>query len=379
MRALLRHTHCQRRRSTHEHLNSGGDTALAWTRRPLLRVLHGRPRRRDRECRAAVDRGRSRLLAAKPAVGRERVRPDVRRPAAPRRPRRGRARPATDVRRRRRRVRTRLAARRPCVVAGHAHRGAGAAGHRRSVDDPGRALDPDDDVPRRRRTQQGAWCMGRRRRVGRHDRAAHRRRAHADRRLDVDLPAERPDRGGSDRRHPGAPGKAAAGRLEAAVRSGRRDHGDGGAVATCLHSRRRGHRRLGIAADDLASRDLGSAPCRLRRRRTARGSAAPSLPHLPGRRRARIERRLDPVRRRAVRDVLRDHAVPAAGAGLLAARGGARLACAVGDRPACLRRRRGARDASRAARAAGDGALDHHRRACGCSLVCPRTPVTCTT
>ena len=64
---------------------------------PLRDPVHGGPRRRDRERRPAVDPDRPRLLAGEPAVGGERLHPDLRRPAAARRPHGRSARPPPGV------------------------------------------------------------------------------------------------------------------------------------------------------------------------------------------------------------------------------------------------------------------------------------------
>src|SRR3954454_23080055 len=108
----------------------------------LRRLLHGHPRRGDRERRPPVDPGRPRLLAEEPAVGRERIRADVRRAAAARRPRGRPARAAAGLRRRRLRVRARLAARGPGPERRAVGRRARPAGDRSRRDDAGRALDP---------------------------------------------------------------------------------------------------------------------------------------------------------------------------------------------------------------------------------------------
>ena len=57
-------------------------------------------------------------------------------------------------------VHARLAAVRPGLVAGDADRRARDAGRRRRDHDADRALDPDDDVRRGRRAQQGARDLG---------------------------------------------------------------------------------------------------------------------------------------------------------------------------------------------------------------------------
>ena len=85
---------------------------------PERRPVHGRPGHRDRERRAAVDPGRSRVLAGEPAVGDQRVRARLRRLPAPRRAGGRPARAQAHLPRRRGRVHGRLAARRPGLVGG---------------------------------------------------------------------------------------------------------------------------------------------------------------------------------------------------------------------------------------------------------------------
>ena len=122
---------------------------VAGPRAPLRRPVHGRPRHRDRERRAAVHPDRPRLLAGEPPVGDQRLRPRLRRLPAARRPGRRHARPSPPLPRGDRRVHRRLAAGRAGLVGGLADRGPGAAGPRRGDHHAGRPVDPLDDVRRR--------------------------------------------------------------------------------------------------------------------------------------------------------------------------------------------------------------------------------------
>ena len=76
--------------------------ALVGAGPPVLGVLHGDPRRLDRERRPAVDPEGPPFQAGRPAVGAERLRADLRRLPAPRRPRGRRARPPRGLHGRRR-------------------------------------------------------------------------------------------------------------------------------------------------------------------------------------------------------------------------------------------------------------------------------------
>src|SRR3954451_23883333 len=86
-------------------------TQMAGAGAPQRGAVHGRPGRRDRERRAALDQGRPRVLAGGPPVGDQRLRPRLRRFPPPRRP--GRRPPGTQARlpRRARRLHARVA---PC-------------------------------------------------------------------------------------------------------------------------------------------------------------------------------------------------------------------------------------------------------------------------
>ena len=86
-------------------------------------------------------RARPRLLGAEPPVGRQRLRPDVRGPASPRRARGRPARATARVHGRPRRLHGRVAPLRARVVAGRADRSPRAPGSRRRDHDPDGALD----------------------------------------------------------------------------------------------------------------------------------------------------------------------------------------------------------------------------------------------
>ena len=75
-----------RNRKESDGHDRNGKTEVAGTGAPQRRPVHGRPGHRHRECRAAVDPGRSRVLPGEPAVGDQRVRALLRRVPAPGRP-----------------------------------------------------------------------------------------------------------------------------------------------------------------------------------------------------------------------------------------------------------------------------------------------------
>jgi hypothetical protein len=163
-------------------------------RPPQRRAVHGRPRHRDRERRVAFDPGRPRVLAGEPPVGDQRLRPRLRRLPAARWPGRRHARPSPGVHGRPRSLHAGLAARWLRLERGIADRRSRCAGPRRGDHLAGRALDPDDDVPRGQGAQRRARRLGRRRRLRRRSRRASRRRLHRRPQLGVDLLHQRAGR-----------------------------------------------------------------------------------------------------------------------------------------------------------------------------------------
>ena len=180
-----------------------GTTRSAADQRPqsvdrALRALHqradDRPRRHGRERRAALDQGRSRLLAVEPRLGRERLPDHVRRPAAARRAAGRSDRPPDDPPLRPGRLRHRLGALRPLAERGDADRRAAPPGHRRR-DDLGRRPGHDrDDVPGAAGPGQGGGGLRLRRLGGRRGRPADRRCRDPDDQLALDLLHQCPDR-----------------------------------------------------------------------------------------------------------------------------------------------------------------------------------------
>ena len=174
-----------------------------------LRALRGdaddRARRHRGQRRAAVDPGRSGLLAVEPGVGRERLSDRFRRPAAALRALRRHPRPQERLPGRPRRLHGRLAAVRRGAEPGAARRGALHPGRRRRDDVRRDPRHDRDDVPRAARAGEGDRHLRVRRFRRRVDRPARGRRADRVDQLALDLLRQHPDR----HRH-GGPRRAAA-------------------------------------------------------------------------------------------------------------------------------------------------------------------------
>ncbi len=136
---------------------------LVGARAPLRRLLHGHPRRGDRDRRPALDPGGSRLLGAGAAVGGERLCAHLRRPAPARRTGGRPARAPARVH-----GRHRFSSRSPRCSAGSPGRAAAligsprVAGRRRGDHDPDGAVDhhdaPSPEGPERNKAL-GIWGM----------------------------------------------------------------------------------------------------------------------------------------------------------------------------------------------------------------------------
>ena len=137
-----------------------------------------RPRRLDRQRRAALDRARPAVLPGEPLVGRQRLHARLRRLPAARRAHGRPPRPPPHVHRRPRPLRARLAGRRPGQDRGPADRRPRRPGPRRRAALAGRAVAGHHDVRRGRRAQPRAGRLGRRGRLRRRGRRAARRHAH---------------------------------------------------------------------------------------------------------------------------------------------------------------------------------------------------------
>ncbi len=145
---------------------------------PVRGAIRRRPRRLDRQRGAADHRQRPRLLPGRPLLGRQRLRPHLRRLPAARRADGGPARAPAGVHRRPDPLRDRLVRGRARELAGRPGRGPRRAGPRRRDPLAGGALDRHHHVPGRCRAQQGARRLGRGRGLRRRGRRAARRRAH---------------------------------------------------------------------------------------------------------------------------------------------------------------------------------------------------------
>ena len=217
-------------------------TRSKWLALALLATTQfvDRPRRVDRQRRAALDRARAGLLAGQPLVGRQRLHADLRRlPAARRAPRRP-ARPPARVHHRPDRLLARLAPRRPRPVRRLADRRARPAGPRRRARLPRRAVDRHEHVRRGRRAQQGARASGARSPAPAAPPACCSAACSPQyARLGVGAVRQRADRPAAPRSWRRGCSPRAATSRERGVRRRRRGHRHRRPVAARLHARRR--------------------------------------------------------------------------------------------------------------------------------------------
>jgi hypothetical protein len=182
------------------HRRQGGagparEQAMARTVRAVRGRADRRPRRDDRERRAAIDQARSRVLTERSRMGAERVPDRVRGAAAAGRSHRRPHRPAASVPDGSRRFHGRVGDLRSGAEPGGPDRGALRPGHRRCPDlrgDPGHDR---DDVSRAEGTGEGDRRLWLRRLGRRFDRAARRRHPYPGGGLALDLLHQPPDRG----------------------------------------------------------------------------------------------------------------------------------------------------------------------------------------
>ena len=189
---------------------------------PGSRAADGGAGRDHRQRRAAAHPAGARLFRVRPGMGGQRLRADLRRAAAARRPGRGPARPPQDVHRRAAAVLRRLAGRRVRHLPGLLALGPRGAGRRRRARRPGRAVADHHHLPRRRGAHAGVRRVRRDERRRRRDRPDRRRRIDHLRLVAVGAVRQR-----ADRRRGRAGRTAGAGRDPAPprpVRPARRAH-----------------------------------------------------------------------------------------------------------------------------------------------------------
>ena len=252
-------------------------------------------------------------------MGRERVRPRLRRLPPPRRTRCGPARTAEGVPGRPRRVRRRVRARRPRRRRLAPHRNPVHQGRERGVHRAGRSLDHHDELrrgPDPEPCDRGLHGDGS---DGILARARRRRPADGDR-VALGVLRSRPRRARDARRRAVARPPGCSGRARVALlRSGGCGDVDGRDAAPRLHRGRGAGCRLGLAAYDRLVRRRGGDPGRVRRDRAEGGRAARPTRN-PALRSARAgQPRGDDADRRLVRLPVHRDAVHAAAARLVAA------------------------------------------------------------
>ena len=280
-------------------------------------AVHGHPRRRDRERRAAVDPGRPRVLAAEPAVGDQRIRARVRRLPAARRAIRRPPRPPSRLHGRNRHLHDRLAPVRPRVERRVAHCLPRVAGSRGRDHHPGSTLDPRCDVRGGPRAQHRAGGLGSRRRRRSRRRGALRRHPHRPPVLGVDLLRQRPGR--NRRTDPGSgPALGEPRQARSGLRRSRRGPRHLGSVAVRARRHSGTQLGLGLGRDHRRLHRLGGAPRRVRRLGATREGSARAVLDLQAADADRRERRRSLPRHGDVRNVPDADAVHAAGSRVLA-------------------------------------------------------------
>ena len=159
------------------------------------------------------------------------------------------ARPAPRLHGRAHRGRGRLAVRGLRSQRGRADRGTGGTGPRRRDHRAECALDRHDDLPGRLGAQQGAGCLGGRRRLGRSRGGAARRGAHRRPRLGVGHVGERAGRADRARADSRADPREPLGIPDPPLRHRRRGDRHRRALAAGLRDRGCGERGLGLDED----------------------------------------------------------------------------------------------------------------------------------
>jgi hypothetical protein len=214
-------------------------------------------------------------------VGRERLHAHVRGAVAARRANRRPVGAAAPVSWGPRRLHARVVALWARTIGKRAHRLPRDPGAGRRRDDTGRVVDPDDDLRRGRRPQQGDRRLGGRRRARRDGGLGDRWPARGRPRLGVGLLSECADRAGAAR----AGGPAASGEPRcsghAQLRPARRAYGHGRARTAHVHACRRAECRMGIDVHGLTLHTRGRTARLLRRDRETGAAPADATAHLP--------------------------------------------------------------------------------------------------
>ena len=326
------------------------------------RVLHDRPRRRDRERRDPVDPDRSERHRDDGPVGADRLRDHVRRLPLARRPDGRPARPQADLPRRARPLHHRLARLRPRQQHLGADRRARGAGHRRGDHLARRPVDRDDDLRGGRRAEQGARDLGRSGRLGRRRGRAHRRDPDRVSRLGVDLLRQRPGRRARARAGAAVRPREPCRARPSPLRRGRRRYRHRRAGAAGVRDLEGARRRLGVGADDPAAARLDRDPGGLRPDRAPLERAAGAVPYLPDSAGARRKRRRLPPRCRDLRELPRVDPLRPADTRLVGGQDRSHVPRDRGDGRHLGRCRPGADDALRPAAGDHDGNADPGRR-----------------
>ena len=318
-------------RARGQRASPAGKPAVESVRAAGRDLLHRDRGLHDRERRLDYHRPRTPFPRVRFAVAGDRVRADLRRFPAPRRPRRRLARTTTRAHGGPGGLHRRLTRWRPGHLGHLPHRDARDPGARDGARAAGRTIDRDEHVLRGSRTQQGPRHLGRGGRPGRDGWPAGRRNPHHLRRMAVHLLLQRPHRRGGARpgpkggaREPRPQRTATLRRLRSRIdhrrpAGARLRHLPGAPGGLDGHpDRRHARRRRGI---------VRPVP---RRRGQGRGTPAapPALP--PGQRRG-IQRGRLPARDELPHLRVRGHALHAAGARLLRSRDGSGLDDGVGD------------------------------------------------
>ena len=289
------------------------------SRRVLRRAVHGHPRPEHRQRRAAGDPIEPRLLVHRPAMGRRRLRDPLRRLPHGRRPGNRSLRRTARARRRPVGVCTGIARRRARADARRAHRGARLPGPERRGHGGGLARRDHLQLPRRPGPASRDRALGGDERRGRCRRRPPRRCDHRHDRLALGPADQHPDRHRRGRRRRCRAERRRRARTRGAAHRRRgRAHTDRRADRARLRDRRCRLPRLDRARRGGAGSDRARPPRELRRHRVAPRRAARPATRADAATPS-SKRRRPSLQRRPLPHVVRELALPAAGARALAA------------------------------------------------------------